>query len=221
MGKPDSRIAAHSRRIMKHIPYFSIPAVLFVMACGIFLSFFPDKVEAQLALHHHWYSPRGYTWMGFITGWGEGPMFVLVIIAYALQKAWWRSGEFVVAGILSSLLVQLLKKLVFAPSPRPMGVIEWSQTQLATELELPLQFAFPSGHTTTAFVFFTLIAMHWRRPAIQVFAAFCAIAVAVSRVYLMAHWITDVMAGAVLGMSIALVVSAVSQRIQKKPLTQG
>lgn len=159
--------------------------------------------------------------MGFITGWGEGPMFVLVIIAYALQKAWWRAGEFVVAGILSSLLVQLLKKLVFAPSPRPMGVIEWSQTQLATELELPLQFAFPSGHTTTAFVFFTLIAMHWRRPAIQIFAAFCAIAVAVSRVYLMAHWITDVMAGAVLGMSIALVVSAVSQRIQKKPLTQG
>jgi len=118
-------------------------------------------------------------------------------------------------------LVQLLKKLVFAPSPRPMGVIEWSQTQLATDLELPLQFAFPSGHTTTAFVFFTLIAMHWRRPAIQIFAAFCAIAVAVSRVYLMAHWITDVMAGAVLGMSIALVVSTVSQRIQKKPLTQG
>jgi len=146
---------------------------------------------------------------------------VLVIIAYALQKAWWHAGEFVVAGILSSLLVQLLKKLVFAPSPRPMGVIEWSQTQLATDLELPLQFAFPSGHTTTAFVFFTLIAMHWRRPAIQIFAAFCAITVAVSRVYLMAHWITDVMAGAVLGMSIALVVSTVSQRIQKKPLTQG
>jgi membrane-associated phospholipid phosphatase len=70
-------------------------------------------------------------------------------------------------------------------------------------------------------VFFTLIAMHWSRPAIQVFAGFCAIAVAVSRVYLMAHWITDVMAGAVLGMSIALVVSTVSQRIQKKPLTQG
>ena len=59
--------------------------------------------------------------MGFITGWGEGPMFVLVIIAYALQKAWWRAGEFVAAGILSSVLVQCLKKLVFAPSPRPMG----------------------------------------------------------------------------------------------------
>lgn len=101
-----------------------------------------------------------------------------------------------------------------------MGVIEWSQTQLAISLELPLQFAFPSGHTTTAFVFFTLIALHLRRPAIQVFSAFCAMAVAVSRVYLMAHWITDVMAGAVLGMGIALVVTAVSKRAQKKPLTQ-
>lgn len=206
---------------MKNVPYFSIPAVLFVMVCGIFLSFFPDKVEAQLALHKAWYSPRGYTLMGFITGWGEGPMFVLVIIAYALQKAWWRAGEFVAAGILSSVLVQCLKKLVFAPSPRPMGVIEWSQTLLVTDLDLPLQFAFPSGHTTTAFIFFALIALHWRRPAIQVFAAFCAIAVAVSRVYLMAHWVTDVMAGAVLGTVIALVVHSVSQRVQKKPLTQG
>ena len=158
--------------------------------------------------------------MDFITGLGEGPMFVLVIIFYAFQNAWWRVGEFLAAGILSSLLVQLLKKLLFAPSPRPMGIIHWSQTQLATNLELPLQFAFPSGHTTTAFVFFTLTALHWRRPAIQVFAALCAMAVAVSRVYLMVHWITDVMAGAVLGMSIALMVTAVSQQVQKKPLTQ-
>jgi len=148
-------------------------------------------------------------------------MFVFVIIAYSIQRQWQRAGEFLAAGILSSVLVQFLKKLVFAPSPRPMAVIEWSQTQLAADLELPLQFAFPSGHTTTAFVFFTLIALQWRRPAIQLFAVFCAIAVALSRVYLMAHWITDVMAGAVLGMCIAMLVSTVSQRVQKKPLTQG
>ena len=157
--------------------------------------------------------------MGFVTGWGEWPMILIVILVYALRKFWWWAGEFLAAGILSSALVQILKKLVFTSSPRPMGVIEWSQTQLATDLELPLQFAFPSGHTTTAFVFFTLIALHWRRPVIQLFAAFCAIAVAISRVYLMVHWIADVMAGAVLGMSLALVVFAVSQRAQKKPLT--
>lgn len=219
MGKPDPRITAHYRGLMKNIPYFAIPAVLFIMACGIFLFFHPDKVDAQLALHNMWYSSRGYALMGFVTGWGEWPMILIVILVYALRKFWWWAGEFLAAGILSSALVQTLKKLVFTSSPRPMGVIEWSQTQLATDLELPLQFAFPSGHTTTAFVFFTLIALHWRRPVIQLFAAFCAIAVAISRVYLMVHWIADVMAGAVLGMSLALVVFAVSQRVQKKPLT--
>lgn len=206
---------------MKNIPYYTIPAVLFIMVCGIFLSFFPSKVAAQLAIHHAWYSPRGYDVMGFVTGWGEGPMFALIIIAYSIQRQWYRAGEFLAAGILSSVLVQVFKRVVFAPSPRPMAVIEWSATELATDLELPLQHAFPSGHTTTAFVFFTLIALHWRRPAIQGFAIFCAIAVAVSRVYLMAHWITDVMAGAVLGMGIAFAVHALFQRVQKKPLTQG
>ena len=39
MGKPDPRITAHYRGLMKNIPYFAIPAVLFIMACGIFLFF--------------------------------------------------------------------------------------------------------------------------------------------------------------------------------------
>src|SRR6056300_1948923 len=71
---------------MKHIPFYSIPAVLFIMSCGLFLSFYPDKVAAQLALHHAWYSPSGYWWMEVITSWGESHLFVIVIIAVVLQK---------------------------------------------------------------------------------------------------------------------------------------
>lgn len=206
---------------MRSIPYFTIPAVLFVLVCGIFLSFFPNKAEAQLALHNAWYSLGGYKWMGFITHWGEWPLFAVVIIFYGVKKSWSNAAEFLTAAVVSSVFVQVLKRIVFAPSPRPMSVIDWSNTQLSTDLDLPLQFAFPSGHTTTAFVFFTLIALIWRRPAIQVFAVFCAIAVAISRVYLMAHWIIDVMAGAVLGMGIAVFVHSIFSRIQKKPLTKG
>ena len=200
---------------MKHIPFYSIPAVLFIMCCGLFLSFYPDKVAAQLALHHAWYSPSGYWWMEVITSWGEAHLFVIVIIAVVLQKRYLMAFEFLSAGIVSSIVVQSLKRLVFAPSPRPMAVIKWSETLLPEGLEVPLQFAFPSGHTTTAFVFFTLLALHFKKISVQILAAIAVIGVGLSRVYLMAHWIPDVMAGGVLGLVIALLVNRAFLAIKK------
>ena len=200
---------------MKHIPFYSIPAVLFIMFCGLFLSFYPNKVAAQLALHHAWYSPAGYWWMGVITSWGEAHLFAVVIIAVALQKRYLIAIEFLSAGIVSSIVVQSLKRLVFAPSPRPMAVIKLSETLLPEGLEVPLQFAFPSGHTTTAFVFFTLLALHFKKISVQILAAVAVIGVGISRVYLMAHWIPDVMAGAVLGIVLALLVNRAFLAIKK------
>ena len=200
---------------MKHIPFYSIPAVLFIMCCGLFLSFYPDKVAAQLALHHAWYSPSGYWWMEVITSWGEAHLFVIVIIAVVLQKRYLMAFEFLSAGIVSSIVVQSLKRLVFAPSPRPMAMIKWSETLLPEGLEVPLQFAFPSGHTTTAFVFFTLLALHFKKISVQILAVIAVIGVGLSRVYLMAHWIPDVMAGGVLGLVIALLVNRAFLAIKK------
>ncbi len=200
---------------MKHIPFYSIPAVLFIMCCGLFLSFYPDKVVAQLALHHAWYSPSGYWWMEVITSWGEAHLFVIVIIAVILQKRYLMAFEFLSAGIISSIVVQSFKRLVFAPSPRPMAVIKWSETLLPEGLEVPLQFAFPSGHTTTAFVFFTLLALHFKKISVQILAVIAVIGVGLSRVYLMAHWIPDVMAGGVLGLVIALLVNRAFLAIKK------
>ena len=200
---------------MKHIPFYSIPAVLFIMFCGLFLSIYPNKIAAHLALHHAWYSPAGYWWMGVVTSWGEAHLFAIVIISVVLQKRYLMAMEFLTAGIVSSIVVQSLKRMVFAPSPRPMAVIKWTETLLPEGLEVPLQFAFPSGHTTTAFVFFTLLALHFKKISVQILAAIAVIGVGLSRVYLMAHWIPDVMAGAVLGMILALLVNRVFIAIKK------
>ena len=200
---------------MKHIPFYSIPAVLFIMFCGLFLSIYPNKIAAQLALHHAWYSPAGYWWMGVVTSWGEAHLFAIVIISVVLQKRYLMAMEFLTAGIVSSIVVQSLKRMVFAPSPRPMAVIKWSETLLPEGLEVPLQFAFPSGHTTTAFVFFTLLALHFKKISVQILAAIAVIGVGLSRVYLMAHWIPDVMAGAILGMILALLVNRAFIAIKK------
>ena len=59
--------------------------------------------------------------MEVITNWGEAQLFAILIIALALQKRYFMALEFLSAGILSSIVVQSLKRLVFAPSPRPTG----------------------------------------------------------------------------------------------------
>jgi undecaprenyl-diphosphatase len=65
----------------------------------------------------------------------------------------------------------------------------------------PDQFSFPSGHTITAFAVATPIAHFY--PEFTLALWFCACSVAVSRVVLGMHFVSDVLAGAVLGTALA------------------
>jgi undecaprenyl-diphosphatase len=68
-------------------------------------------------------------------------------------------------------------------------------------------FSFPSGHTFQTFVLFgfliylatVLISRMWLRRSIQVFLAFLILAMGISRVYLGAHWPSDVLGSYLLG----------------------
>ena len=188
---------------MLKMKYFLLPASLFLLACGIFLFAEGGKEAAQLAFHKAFYNESGRWIMSMVTTWGEGSLFAIVVIAFVFDRRWTMVFPLLTGAALSAVLVAFLKKLVFAPSPRPLAVLDTAQLLISDSTDIPLQFAFPSGHTTTAFVLFTMLALFTTRKVIQVTLAICAILVGISRVYLMAHWFTDIMAGAVLGMVIA------------------
>lgn len=67
------------------------------------------------------------------------------------------------------------------------------------------EFSFPSGHTCAAFLFVTLLVLHFG-PVLTLLYLW-AVAVAMSRVCLGVHFPTDTVVGAVLGASIALFTS--------------
>ncbi len=64
----------------------------------------------------------------------------------------------------------------------------------------PDQFSFPSGHTITAFAVAVSLGVSY--PAIFPGLLFCAASVALSRILLGMHFLSDVIAGALLGASL-------------------
>jgi undecaprenyl-diphosphatase len=61
----------------------------------------------------------------------------------------------------------------------------------------PDQFSFPSGHTITAFSVAISLAVFY--PALLTGLLFCAFSVALSRILLGMHFLSDVLAGAAIG----------------------
>ena len=61
----------------------------------------------------------------------------------------------------------------------------------------PDQFSFPSGHTITAFAMASSVSVFY--PMLLAALLFCAVSIALSRILLGMHFLTDVLAGAVIG----------------------
>ena len=64
------------------------------------------------------------------------------------------------------------------------------------------EFSFPSGHTSAAFLFATVLVLHFGPIMLPLYL--WSMAVGMSRVYLGVHFPTDTVMGAILGTSIAL-----------------
>jgi undecaprenyl-diphosphatase len=95
------------------------------------------------------------------------------------------------ASVLSILLFVGLKRLTGRRRPCQIEPHCW-----ATLLP-PDQFSFPSGHTMTAFAVAIPLSLFY--PSLAIGLLFCALSIAMSRILLGMHFLSDVMAGALIG----------------------
>lgn len=143
----------------------------------------------------------------FVGGvWVNWPLRVLAGIALAVKRRWVQLSAFVLAVVSSEALIGPLKALYERPRP-PEGVMASHS------------FSFPSGHAvagavTAVGLVLVLLPPGSRRWKWEVRAAVFASLMALSRTYLSVHWLSDVLAGGLLGVGLAVGWPALLQEIR-------
>jgi membrane-associated phospholipid phosphatase len=142
-------------------------------------------------------SPSFDSFFRFYTYLGDGIIWIPVFL-YAL---FWKR-EFLVPVLLgvviSTVLSQFLKHVVFPDALRPNGTLK-GQMHIIAGVDIYTHNSFPSGHTCTAFTLALLMAFVVRRNFWVFFFPIIAFFVGYSRVYLAEHFVTDVFAGILVG----------------------
>ncbi|MGM9512105.1 phosphatase PAP2 family protein [Larkinella sp. GY13] len=158
-----------------------------------------NKTELMQWVNGH-HAPLADLFFQNVTYLGDGAFSVLVIIILLF-----RSFRFALMGavsfLLSTLITRALKQLVFSDSLRPLKYFEHSpwQYRIIDGLDIHSYNSFPSGHSTTAFAVFCLLALLDDRKSRGWFFAVLAVITAYSRVYLFQHFVEDVYVGSLIG----------------------
>lgn len=139
--------------------------------------------------------------MTVITTLGDaGIIWIVIAIALLFNKKTRKCGILMAISMLLGIIFGngLLKNLI--ARPRPFSVDE----TIELLIERPTDYSFPSGHTLASFEAAVTIFLHSKKWGISAFII--AILIAFSRMYLFVHYPTDVLAGAILGTLIAIIV---------------
>lgn len=154
---------------------------------------------------------KGLAFAGSV--WLNWPIRLAVMVLLAGRRRWLQLSAFVLAVATSEPLIGLLKDVY--ERPRPVGGL------YATD-----SFSFPSGHAiagavTAVGIVIALLPPGPKRWRWEVQAAVFAGLMALSRTYLGVHWLSDVVGGTLLGVTLAVGWPALLQEVRERRMRSG
>lgn len=175
---------------------FTYATILFLLL-GAAALFYWHKEQVFLWLNHqHTYTAdvilKYFTYIGdgiFMIGLG------LVLLLFRFRKL---GVLMLLSFLLSGLLAQSIKRI----EERPRPGLHFQNPDIIHRVDdvlLKGKNSFPSGHTTTAFATFSLLAFASRNKFVQFLYFAIAVTIGYSRIYLGQHFAEDVLMGAAVG----------------------
>jgi len=184
-------------------------AILLIGSALIWLFYGPIDIAVI-----EWSKARQGTWirplsaiiseLGIITWWLVGSMLLWFYLRYKTkQRAWADRVRFFFAAVAASGLAVIPLKLIFGKArPSKLFDNDLYGFQWFVEPNAYAMHGFPSGHTTTAFAVATALALIFPRLALLFYGT--ALLVGLSRIGVLYHYPSDVVAGAMLGTVLTL-----------------
>jgi undecaprenyl-diphosphatase len=193
---------------------------IFLFTSIIHEIFWEKEKEADTYIFHflsnHVISPRLTGIMKDITYFASATFlqiaYAVLVLLFLVRKNWKRALEIASIG-LGGYLLNYVMKLTFQRVRPPNPLIDGLQN-----------FSFPSGHATSAFIFYGLLAyLVWKtkipRPYKLVAGAILilfSLLIGFSRVYLRVHYPSDVVAGVCIGFAWLLLTVWLFERLKKR-----
>lgn len=139
----------------------------------------------------------------FISSLGNGGILWIALAALLICfKSTRRAGFTVGAALIIGLIVCNLTLKPLVARPRP-----FDQYELDLLIKAPADWSFPSGHTTSSFGAAVSVGLNLKGKWWLTLIPACLIAL--SRLYLQVHFLTDVLVGAIIGVAAAFLAAVI------------
>jgi len=176
-----------------------------IAAVAVAASFYFDNTVRDFLMQHQ--SPSLRNFMGYVSLLGDWPLHAAVGLVL-LGLAWRRGSEewtriflaMLLAMMLAGVAGTVIKRTVPRARPSVHTDIRWGGPRFSSKYH-----SFPSGHVGASTAFFGVILIARRRIGLVCLAI--PILIGCSRMYIGAHYLSDVVCAAVLGTLCALVVA--------------
>ncbi len=182
--------------LLRRNRFFIVPYLSFLIISSFFLVLYSkDQVHIFLNQFHHSVTDKFFM---YITHLGDG-VVVAVFIALLLFISYRYALIMLSSVFLTTIVIQVLKRVVFAALPRPvvhfLGIYD---LYFVPDVKMLLIYSFPSGHSASAFGVFFMLALISKNSSLKFLYFVIAFLISYSRVYLSQHFLVDIYFGSLI-----------------------
>jgi membrane-associated phospholipid phosphatase len=150
-----------------------------------------------------------------LTNAGDGVLFVPLILILFFVRFHFAFVLLAVAAV-HAILVSVFKRWLLAGATRPIMVLDHDLLHFVPGVDIHAHHSFPSGHTASIFAIAFFFSLAFNRKHMTALFLLLAVAVGISRIYLLQHFLTDVAAGAFIGIVSVLVAIIAFDRFKSR-----